>query len=430
LVVEPEKELYVSHASNDGSSIKRKLIVCCDGTWNMPNQPGAPTNVVKMLRAIRPVDDNGGSQIVHYHPGIGTGNFVDRFMGGTVGVGLVSNVQSAYGFLVDNYFPGDEIYLFGFSRGAYTVRSLAGFVDLVGLVRKMDMELFIEVFEIYRKHRLIRTTNRPEDLAASFRPYLRGGDPAYRSLLAALQRSRRISILFIGVWDTVGALGVPVGPLRWIGRNRYNFHSTQLSESVRFAYHALAIDEHRRAFRPSIWRRPTNRNGSPTSETQTLEQVWFAGAHSNVGGGYRDSGLSDIAFLWMASKAATARRAPTDRPLALDIDYLQTRVQRTMGRLENSRTWRWWLRRPFFRPVLDASRLGAEMESCERIHRSVLLRYQCEESRSFIPYPYRPKNAKQLLDQSDPKIIADFTEFENLYRSWKVAPSEHMPVGH
>src|ERR1700674_3097059 len=122
---------------------KRKLVVCCDGTWDIPNQPGAPTNVVKMVRAILPTDNAGTSQIVHYHPGVGTGNFVDRFMGGTVGVGLVGNVQSAYGFLVDNYFREDEIFLFGFSRGAYTVRSLAGFIDLVGLLRKIDMELFV-----------------------------------------------------------------------------------------------------------------------------------------------------------------------------------------------------------------------------------------------------------------------------------------------
>jgi uncharacterized protein (DUF2235 family) len=150
-----------------------------------------------MVRAIRPVDDAGASQIVHYHPGVGTGNFVDRFMGGTIGVGLMSNVQSAYGFLVDNYFPGDEIFLFGFSRGAYTVRSLAGFVDLVGLLQKIDMELFVEVFDVYRKHRLIHTTNSPDDLAAAFRPHLRGGEAAYRRLLQALTASRRTGIFLL-----------------------------------------------------------------------------------------------------------------------------------------------------------------------------------------------------------------------------------------
>jgi uncharacterized protein (DUF2235 family) len=398
---------------------KRKLIVCCDGTWNMPNQPGAPTNVVKMLRAIRPVDDAGAAQIIYYHPGVGTGNFVDRFIGGTIGVGLTPNVQSAYGFLVDNYFPGDEIFLFGFSRGAYTVRSLAGFIDLVGLLRKIDMELFVEVFEVYRKHRLNHTTNSPDDLAAAFRPHLR--DPTYRSLLAALKVSRRTSILFIGVWDTVGALGVPVGPLRWIGGSRYNFHSTQLSESVRFAYQALAIDEHRRAFRPSIWTRPINRDGSSSSAMQTLEQVWFAGAHSNVGGGYPDSGLSDIAFLWMAAKAVTARRTDIDQPLALDMDYLQTRIQQTMGRLENSRTLRWRLRRLLMRPVLDKSSPG--IERCERIHRSVLLRYVCRDSSKFAPYPYRPENAAPVLENGDLRNVADFMEFENLYRPWKLEPN-------
>lgn len=373
-----------------------------------------------MLRAIRPVDDAGSAQIVHYHPGVGTGNWVDRFMGGTIGVGLVNNVQSAYGFLVDNYFPGDEIFLFGFSRGAYTVRSLAGFIDLVGLIRKIDMELFVEVFEVYRKHRLYPTNNSPEKMAAAFRPHLRGGDPTYRSLLAALKEARRASILFIGVWDTVGALGVPLGPLRWIGRKRYNFHSTQLAESVRFAYHALAIDEHRRAFRPSIWTRPISRSGKASSEIQTLEQVWFAGAHSNVGGGYTDSGLSDVAFLWMAGKAATARRTDNDQPLALDFDFLGKRIQQTMGWLENSRTWRWWMRRPLLRPVMDQSWLPPGMESCEQIHRSVLMRYKCVDPGEFSPYPYLPKNAVGVLDQDDQRNVTDFTDFENLYRPWSI----------
>ncbi len=135
---------------------RRKLIACCDGTWNQPNQAGGPTNVSKMVRAIRPVDDNGCSQVVFYHPGVGTGNLVDRFMGGAMGVGLWKNVRATFGFLADNFQPGDEIFLFGFSRGAYPARSFGGFVSLVGLLQKMDMEVFPKVYDLYRRRKELR----------------------------------------------------------------------------------------------------------------------------------------------------------------------------------------------------------------------------------------------------------------------------------
>ena len=399
--------------SAERARTKRKLVVCCDGTWNLPNQAGKPTNVVKILRAIRPVDDYGNSQIVHYHPGVGTGNFVDRFNGGSVGAGLTSNVQSAYGFLVDNYLPGDEIYLFGFSRGAYTVRSLAGFIDLVGLLEKIDMSLFVEVFDVYRKHQLYPKNKTPDELAGAFLPYF-SRDTNDR-LRGVLRRSRRdTGIFFIGVWDTVGALGIPFGPLRSIGRSHYDFHSTQLTGSVRFAYQALAIDEHRQSYEPSIWIRPVETNGAPTSKIQTLEQVWFAGAHSNIGGGYVDDSLSDIAFLWMAAKATAARETASDPPLALDKHYLANAIQKTMGRLINSRTLKWRMRKALKRSLLDPSRVPDGMESCEKIHEFVLRRYE-HPHEQFVPFPYRPANAVKYLDKPDPTNFANLTAFEKTY---------------
>ena len=397
---------------------KRKLVVCCDGTWNLPNQKGNPTNVVKMLRAVRPVDDHGTSQIIHYHPGVGTGNLVDSVTGGTLGAGLTTNLQAAYGFLVDNFSPDDDIYLFGFSRGAYTIRSLAGFIELVGLLEKIDMSLFIEAFDVYRFHRLAPASKNPDELAAAFRPYI--NPHTYELLRLALRRSRRTDIFFMGVWDTVGAMGIPLGPLRGIGRRHYDFHSVELTDNVRFAYQALAIDEHRRSFEPSIWVRPINTKGVPTSQTQTLEQVWFAGAHTNVGGGYDDCGLSDIAFLWMAAKATAACRTAEDKPLALDENYLKTAIQKSMGKLVNSRTLRWRARSPLERPVLAPSPT-IEMESCEKIHRSVLLRYECKDER-VAPFPYRPKNAIELLKKFDRSRFVDLTEFEKKYGPFQYAP--------
>ena len=131
----------------------RKLILCCDGTWNKPSRGRAPTNVLKLARAIRPLDAAGTSQILFYHPGVGTGNALDRLLGGALGVGLSENIRTAYGFLTDNYQDRDEIFLFGFSRGAFTVRSLGGLIGLVGLLRKAEMHLLPLAYALYRARR-------------------------------------------------------------------------------------------------------------------------------------------------------------------------------------------------------------------------------------------------------------------------------------
>jgi uncharacterized protein (DUF2235 family) len=295
----------------------RKLIVCCDGTWNKPFVDGEPTNVVKMVRAIRPIDAKGTAQLIFYHPGVGTGNFVDRIMGGSMGFGLSANVQSAYDFLASNFVDGDLIFIFGFSRGAFTARSLAGLIGLVGLLDKKDMDLFPHVYEIYRKadyRRVLSMKTKDEMRAALGDLFSKTLSPKKfdRLLDALLLRARPTPIFFIGVWDTVGAMGIPFTPLRWIGRSLYQFHNTDLSDQVQYAYHALAIDEARKTIAPTLWTRPINRDGA-SRRKQTLEQVWFAGAHSNVGGGYPDTGLSDIAFLWMVAKAATAAQTEKRR---------------------------------------------------------------------------------------------------------------------
>ena len=220
--------------------VGRKLVVCCDGTWNEPYQVGAPSNVVKMVRAILPADAGGVPQLVYYHPGVGTGNIVDRFMGGTVGVGLGQNVQSAYDFLATNFMDGDKIYLFGFSRGAYTARSLAGLIGRVGgLLNKLDMDLFPFVWRLFRskEHRdVLGSWSRARIQQASAAAFSDKelGDSRGR-LTEALLEIRPTPIFFIGVWDTVGALGVPFGPLRWIGQSQYNFHDTDLSTQILFA---------------------------------------------------------------------------------------------------------------------------------------------------------------------------------------------------
>jgi uncharacterized protein (DUF2235 family) len=207
----------------------------CAGRGYQCSQDGAFAAGLRRQRGV--------SQLIYYHPGVGTGNGVDHFLGGAFGVGLSGNVQSQYAFLVDNFNYGDRIFLFGFSRGAYTVRSLAGLIGLAGLMQKADMDYFPQVYKIYMSRQYRQALVRGQDLAAA-RAALRALFPEGEAngqndkLLEAADNSRRTAIHFIGVWDTVGSLGVPYGPLSRIAASRYNFHDTDLSEAVDYAYGA------------------------------------------------------------------------------------------------------------------------------------------------------------------------------------------------
>ena len=265
--------------------MSKRLIVCCDGTWNTPYTTSAgdpcPTNVIRLALSIAETDAEGQRQCVYYHPGVGTGRW-DHLRGGGLGVGLSANVQDAYLFLVDNYEPGDSLYFFGFSRGAFTARSVAGLVRSCGILRGKNRDRVADAYRLYRDKR-----DKPSGMTSTL----------FRSAFSYVP-----DIEFVGVWDTVGALGIPpIGPvflhplITWINK-RWSFHDTQLSSHVRGGYQALAIDERRLAFRPTLWTK------SPTAQ-QTVEQVWFTGVHCDVGGGMADSSLSDLALLWLVQKA-------------------------------------------------------------------------------------------------------------------------------
>jgi uncharacterized protein (DUF2235 family) len=190
-------------------------------------------------------------------------------------------VRRCYRFLAETYEEGDKLFLFGFSRGAYTARSLAGLIRNCGVLRPENVDQVDAAFAFYRD-RSSRT--HPSGLASQL----------FRSMYSYDEDD----IHFIGVWDTVGALGIPIDlpGLKGVAERLWGFHDTQLSSHVRFAYHALAIDEQRAPFRPTLW------TGAP-AQGQTLEQVWFSGVHSEVGGGSKDASLSDIALLWMVDRA-------------------------------------------------------------------------------------------------------------------------------
>lgn len=322
----------------------KNIVVCMDGTWNQPEREDGrviPTNVLKLMRALRPTGDGGRCQVVFYGRGVGTGGWFDRIKGGAFGIGLSDNILDGYRFIANNYDAGDgerepdEIYLFGFSRGAFTARSLAGMIGAVGLLEKLDMNRLPEAFALYRTP-----------------PEQRAKHPSY----GLVHETRKVTIKFIGVWDTVGALGIPVTWLKWIGRRNYHFHNVELGSNVRFAYQALAIDEHRKPFEAAIWTRPSD----PPKHRQEVEQMWFAGAHSNVGGGYPDPGLSDIALTWMMEKAQACG-------LSFDEAYARRCIQPSYdGVLVDSRTpvYRVWRRR--YRKVR-----GRDDHLNERVHPSV-----------------------------------------------------------
>jgi len=263
----------------------KRIILCCDGTWNRADQSSngslCPTNVVRIaFRIAKRKDDI--RQIVYYSQGVGTGNSLDRFTGGAFGSGVVDNIFDAYRFLIANYETGDEIYLFGFSRGAFTARSIAGMIRKCGILCREHASRYVNAVKLYRSD-----DGPDEEKPTEFRSScsVNGEEP--------------IPIHFIGVWDTVGALGIPLGGPRKITRSRHQFHDTELSGSVKNAFHALAIDERRSPFKPTLWE-------YKPKPGQKVEQVWFPGVHTNVGGGYPDQSLADISLGWMITKAKEA----------------------------------------------------------------------------------------------------------------------------
>lgn len=271
----------------------KRIISCSDGTWNKPNSTfegkTVRTNVQKIFDCINKEGTKDGKtikQIKYYDEGVGAeGNMFTKLFNGATGGGLDENILDAYKFISWNYEVDDEIFLFGFSRGAYTARSLAGLIRKCGIIIKNDLSIFEKAYELYRDTSLSPDSQKVVD----FRK----------------ENSHAPQIKFIGVWDTVGALGLPLHWLQWHNKKKYQFHDTTLSSIIDHAYHAISVDEKRSTFKPTLWKQSDNVKNRSTA--QILEQRWFAGVHSNVGGGYPDEGLSDIALKWMIEKAMDAQ---------------------------------------------------------------------------------------------------------------------------
>lgn len=270
----------------------RNLIICCDGTWNSrqpdPQLGGQPTNVVRLHAALAPESEQETPQLRYYHTGVGTeGNLVQRAWGGLTGAGLDRNIMSAYRWLATNYLPGDRIFLFGFSRGAYTVRSLGGMLSKCGLLNLTGLgskEVWRRVERAY--HEGYRGGRNWTQWSSGWKYH---GPNAGKN---------PIPIHFLGVWDTVGSLGIPaeLGALGLLqSANRRQFHDTTLGNGVTHARHAVSIDEARSTFVPTLW--------TKVAPERDVKQLWFPGVHADIGGGYADRSLADITLEWMLNEA-------------------------------------------------------------------------------------------------------------------------------
>ena len=297
------------------------IVLCCDGTGNEYGEHN--TNVVDMFTPL--VRDK--NQIAYYDPGIGTFSIFGRVLGKRIGIlmgqafgyGLRENIEDAYGYLMNRFRPGDKLFMFGFSRGAFTVRCLAGMLHKVGLLEKGSTNLIPYASALYN-------TRGNESTAEGFKAtYCHECKPH-----------------FIGVWDTVGSLGL------WYGKS---FFDARLNPDVANAYHAISIDEKRKKFSVSVW------DENHIAPNQKVEQVWFAGVHSNVGGWYAERGLSNITLIWMLENAQKCG-------LRLKDGWKERIHPDPLDKLHNSRAGLWRMWRPAIRKIPEGA----------KIHKSVLTR--------------------------------------------------------
>ncbi len=297
--------------------MSKNIVICSDGTGNSAIK-GRGTNVFKLFEAI---DLNGHRiqpeltpQVALYDDGVGTEDFKPlKIFAGATGFGLSRNVRQLYKELVRIYDPGDHIFLFGFSRGAFTVRSLVGLIAACGILNVDTLETASKLESAVRKTYSVYRKSYRTELAKLF-----FGEPD-TSMISRFRaehcRPCDVPIAFVGVWDTVDAVGLPFHISDFINMvfYRFKFRDHKLSKLVKRACHALSIDDARHSFHPVLWHEGEGDAGR-------IEQAWFAGAHSNVGGGYPKQGMSLVALEWIMRKAEQAglRLLATDRALYYD----------------------------------------------------------------------------------------------------------------
>lgn len=342
-----------------------------------------PTNVTKVARAVLPRDVSGVDQVVCYHDGVGTRGKLDSLTGGAFGHGIEANVRELYRFIAYNWAPGDELFFFGFSRGAFTVRTLAGFMKFVGLAEKDDDYYVPEMWSCYENNQGPGTpawnhlfVDDPQD------------KPGPNKRKTRVQGQRECPpIKFIGVWDTVGSLGAPGLLGQWLNPRRYANHRPGLHDQIQNAVHALAIDERRKPFKPTLYSKPPGWTGQ-------LVQAWFPGVHSDIGGSYGDDSLANGALHWVLGYAA-------EQGLALDAHYLKAFRANPKGPQHDEMDFKYKLMGPHDRPI------GEEPGGEEFVHRSALQRMAAPDChyqpRMLLRHQADPARAARVLPTEAPQ---------------------------
>lgn len=360
----------------------KRIVICCDGTSNKPDIDNV-TNVVKVASGLADKSPDGVQQVVFYDQGVGSDGLLDTLSGGVFGLGVTKNIREAYRFLVINYSPEDhdEIYVFGFSRGAFTARSLSGLISKYGILHRSEIHNIREVIDRYRKD---------------------------KELTGDIKTHKEARVKFLGVWDTVGAMGIQlvrfVGsigwwpgqliriPVFWLGcnktekipeftrdaakyagqslvelinwiqpwaRGRHRFHNTRLAKNVDCAYHALAIDERRPIFEAVLW-------DAKAREDQIMKQVWFSGVHTEIGGGNANVAASIIPLRWMAARAQESGLTFTSEFYTGIEDGYKLETQQISMSPSSFYIALGWLRR----------KIGSTISQNEYIHESAIQRYE------------------------------------------------------
>lgn len=294
----------------------KRIVFCFDGTWNALNA-NTPTNVVLTAASIVRHTQDGITQIIHYDEGVGTGR-LEKITGGMFGAGLVSNVREAYRFLIFNYDPGDQIFVFGFSRGAFSARTFVGFIRHVGTLRRLHASRIDQALDLYRK-RLDGHDGSAEAMRrfrADFanNTCISADEDAWRCAHVPDYQAGsapRLTVRYLGIWDTVSALGVPtITPFSGYFNRKHSFHDSEVTDFVEAMRHAVALDERRALFPPVLTGDLSALNAAKGFAVEQhdapYQEKWFPGTHGSVGGGGDIRGLSDGALAWVLKGAKDA----------------------------------------------------------------------------------------------------------------------------
>lgn len=418
----------------------RRIVFCFDGSWNKLDTKKDPTNVVLIAESVLPVDKDGVNQLVYYDEGVGTASD-ETFRGGIFGKGLVQNIREAYRFLIFNYKLGDQIFVFGFSRGAFTARSFIGFIKAVGILKVNDANQINKGWDLYQQH-ADRDVDEPEELLefrAKFCSSLcmSEAEQAWREDKGYCDVAPELlSIPYIGVWDTVGTLGWQAVKSTFFRNQdkRYTSHDTQLSNLVQSGRHALALDERRVHFMPTLWRNVremnTDADADPYDVDAPFQQRWFAGDHGSVGGGGPERGLSNASLHWIM-KGAVKRGLKVNLEGRTRISSIRYDASAPLSntpaeglKRKQFGNYAFGLAAGTLKSLLFSSRRSSPTNIAD-LHPSVMRRWFLDEkTRENIEY--RPKNLTMLETEIEKQRDDFLPPNADHYPTYRVKPGEGL----